>query len=178
MLDSLASGQWLIRAEDIEAARDQFTSQITESLHQKVNELRHAIAGFTKECQYMVLGTLVGEMTSKGLYNPVEPTNALRKPASLSQVLRDIRAFSSPPIITGDSGCEQQSEEFWARRRSDDGYEYGWPQKKMPPPKPSRSDLPHTLYLHDCSVASHIQPLVADVESQIKGLKIEDYVKM
>lgn len=118
----------------------------------------------------MMLGTLIGEMTSRELYMPMETANASMISLSLAQLLDQVSGFSSPPIITSAKRNVCDNFEGWERRKR--GFD-DWEVKT-----PTSSNLPNTMYIHDCALQKFIEPVVTNVESQIQGLKLEDYVEM
>lgn len=165
------SAQFLTYSEDIEEARDSLLVLTIVSLHEEVDKLRRAAGGCSRECRYMMLGTLIGEMTSKKLYMPTEMVNASIISWSLAQLLNQVSDFFSPPIITSQKRDVCDNPETWERRKRDrHGYD-GWEVAR-----PTNFNLPSTVYLHSCSLEKLIEPVVDNVQFQIRGLKLEDYV--
>ncbi|KAM3555235.1 hypothetical protein ARSEF4850_006099 [Beauveria asiatica] len=172
--------------QTIQQRRRDLIYDLLTTLDKKVVELRLGLrSDCAVECKDMLLGALIRHMTSIGVFYAPEsrPMEMSRK--SVQSILQEIRGFNSPLIFvpgwdTGETGIwdlRQESDDIYAHKPS---YRHrkskavsGCKEIEVK----TTAYLPRSIVHHDCSLGTHMEPIICDVESKIHGLKLEDYAR-
>lgn len=121
-------------------------------------------------------------MTSVSVFNATESQALETSGESIDSIMKKIRSFHSPPVfVSGEVGVGWDAR--YVRQQSDDGYGF----KASNRLKKARAlgsydqvkpavDLPWSVAHHNCTLNTHMQRILEDLESSIHGLELQKYI--
>ncbi|KAG8412962.1 hypothetical protein J3458_013385 [Metarhizium acridum] len=179
--------------EAVESMRVELLSELIAGVERMIDDLSRGHSTCTFECRSMWLGALIQEMRSNGLSSP-DPSE-LKQDLSLTTTLGIIRNFQSPVIFSPRSKFADVADGYenhdpntlWKLQwgLDEDNYGYSFSKKSKIHKKAASSvslwqdkvahDNPETLFKHQCSLHTLLEPCLRAIETKVIGLDISSF---